>query len=136
MLFQKFSFPIKSNETFDDFIVHKNKCMKNVDNQKQINMSKNENNLLKCLAINFTHETRLSVPINFEDFKIYSEEKNNKNNILKDRYYQFLFNVFEQNPECTLDHAYKVAFMLLGFYPFLFTYSDIKNNYINHLVLK
>ena len=36
----------------------------------------------------------------------------------------------------TFGHAYDVAIMLLGCSPFPFIYSDIKNNYVNHLFLK
>ena len=75
MILENCSIPMKSNVTFDYFIVYKNKYTKNAYNQKQINMSEDKNILLSFLAINFTHETGLSIPINLEDFKIYAEEK-------------------------------------------------------------
>ena len=136
MILENCSIPMKSNVTFDYFIVYKNKYTKNAYNQKQINMSEDKNILLSFLAINFTHETGLPIPINLEDFKIYAEEKKNTNNVLKDKYYQYLFNAFEQNPECTFNYAFDVVIMLLGSSPFSFIYNDIKNNYINQLVLK
>ena len=75
MILENCSIPMKSNVTFDYFIVYKNRYTKNAYNQKQINMSEDKNILLSFLAINFTHETGLPIPINLEDFKIYAEEK-------------------------------------------------------------
>ena len=46
---------IKSNETFDDFILFKQEFMNIPDNQKQNLKSKNDDFLLSFLAIKFTN---------------------------------------------------------------------------------
>ena len=67
--------------------------------------------------------------INLEHFKIYAKEKKNTKHILKDTVYQYLFDAFQQNPECTFEFAYEVASMLLDSSLPNSIYRDIKNIY-------
>ena len=79
---------LKTNETFDEFILFKQEFMLNPDNQKQILTSKNDDVLLSFYSIKFTYKTGIPISINLKDFKIYAKEKDNTKNVLKDTIYQ------------------------------------------------
>ena len=59
-------------------------------------------------------------------FNIYAKENNNTKNVLKDTIYQYLFDTFQQNPECKFEFAYEVASILLNSSPQTSIYRDIK----------